>query len=43
MAMPSEHHLVALFGATHQFGQLRLGLGDGYVHRNSPPIISAVN
>jgi hypothetical protein len=39
MAMPSQHDLVAIFGATHQFGQLCLGVGDGYAHRNAPPII----
>jgi hypothetical protein len=32
MPMPGQDHFVAGFGATHQFGQLSLGFGDGNPH-----------
>jgi hypothetical protein len=32
MAMTRQDNLIASLGATHQFGQLAFGLGDGSAH-----------
>src|SRR5579862_1844543 len=43
MAMPGQNDLVAIFRATHQFGQLRLGVGDRDAQWTAPPIVASLD